>query len=69
MAEILIEKTTYNYPTSYKLLLGPNNEQIITREVGKGAYQLNAEPPTMKRTVRNKAKVKQQRQARKRVKK
>lgn len=69
MAEIMITKNDYNWPTSYRLLLGANNEQIVTREVGKGAFQLDAPPPTMNRTVRNKSKVKQQRQARKRAKK
>lgn len=69
MAEIKITKNDYSWPTIYSTLLAPSNEQIVTREVGKGAFQLNAPPPTMNRTVRNKSKVKQQRQARKRAKK
>lgn len=69
MAEIKITKNEYSWPSRYSTLWSPSNEQIVTREVGKGAFQLDAPPPTMNRTVRNKSKVKQQRQARKRAKK
>lgn len=69
MAEIKITKNEYSWPSRYSTLWLPSNEQIVTREVGKGAFQLDAPPPTMNRTVRNKSKVKQQRQARKRAKK
>ena len=69
MAEIKITKNEYSWPSRYITLLAPSNEQIVIREVGKGAFQLDAPPPTMNRTVRNKSKVKQQRQARKRAKK
>ena len=57
------------WPSAFNTVSGPQDEVIITREVGKGAFQLGAEPPMIKRPSRNKSKCKQQRKARKRAKK
>ena len=59
-----------SWPTAFSTLDGSESGEdiVVLREVGKGAYELNAPPPTMRRTIRNKSKCKQQRQARKRAK-
>ena len=57
------------WPSVFNTVSGPQDEVIITREVGKGVFQLGAEPPMVKRPLRNKSKCKQQRHARKRAKK
>lgn len=56
------------WPTAFSTLAVGSEDIVILREVDKGAYELNAPPPTTRRTIRNKSKCKQQRQARKRAK-
>ena len=58
-----------SWPSAFNVISGPQDAVIITREVGKGAYQLDADPPVVNRPIRNKSKCKQQRKARKRAKK
>lgn len=50
----------------YQLLLDGNGGHTLAKEVGKGAWQLDADPPAVARPKRNKAKTKAQRNARKR---
>ena len=57
------------WPNIYSTLSDGQNGEVIVREVGKGVYELNAQPPMSSRAKRNKAKCKQQRCARKGSKK
>lgn len=57
------------WPTVFSTLNDGQGGEVIVREVGKGAYELNAKPPMSTRIKRNKAKCKQQRSARKGSKK
>ena len=55
----------HTWSTIFSTLSDGQGGEVIVREVGKGAYELNAQPPLVTRVKRNKAKCKQQRNARK----
>ena len=55
----------HTWSTIFSTLSDGQGGEVIVREVGKGAYELNAQPPLVTRVKRNKTKCKQQRNARK----
>lgn len=65
----LMNPVMSTWPSIYSTLSDGQGGEVIVREVGKGTYALNAQPPVLARVNRNKAKCKQQRCARKGKKK